>query len=72
MDVPEAGAPPSATTSLQQNDATEKSRDIEAFLELTWRQDDRLIKSDVARAVLAALLGLMVFTAIRWGALLHD
>jgi hypothetical protein len=70
MDVSEAGAAPPAPTSLQQNDATETSRDIEAFLELTWIQDDRLIKSDVVRAALAALLGLMLFTAIRLGALM--
>jgi hypothetical protein len=73
MDVSEAGAAPPAPTSLQQNDATETSRNSEAFLELTWIRDDRLIKSDVARAMLAALLGLMLFTAIRWGgALLND
>jgi hypothetical protein len=71
MDMSEAGDP-SAPTSLQQNEAIETSRDFETFLELTRIQDNRLIKSDVARAALAALLGLMLFTAIRWSALLND
>lgn len=68
MDKSEAGAAPSAPTSPQQN----RSRDIEAFLGLTSIQDNRLIKSDAMRAVLAALLGLMLFAAIRWGVLLSD
>ena len=68
MDKSEAGAAPSAPTSPQQN----RSRDIEASLVLTSIQDDRLIKSDAMRAVLAALLGLILFTVIRWGALLSD
>jgi hypothetical protein len=68
MDKSEAGAAPSAATSPQQN----RSRDIEAFLGLTSIQDNRLIKSDAMRAVLAALLGLMLFAAIRWGVLLSD
>jgi hypothetical protein len=66
MDKSEAGAAPSAATSPQQN----RSRDIEAFLGLTSIQDNRLINA--MRAVLAALLGLMLFAAIRWGVLLSD
>jgi hypothetical protein len=69
---PDPTAAPSAQTSRQQNEAAETSRDILVFLELTRKQDDRLIKSPTARAVLAAALGLMLFTAIRWSALLTD
>jgi hypothetical protein len=66
MDPSEAGATPSAATSLQPNEAIEPPREDDAVLELTWIQDDRLITSDVVRAALASLLGLILFSAIRW------
>ena len=66
MDPSEAGAAPSAATSLQPNEAIDPPREDEAVLELTWIQDDRLITSDVVRAALASLLGLILFSAIRW------
>jgi len=66
MDASEAGAAPSAATSQQPNEAIEPPREDEAVLELTWIQDYRLITSDVVRAALASLLGLILFSAIRW------
>jgi hypothetical protein len=66
MDASEAGAAPSVATSLQPNEAIEPPREDDAVLELTWIQDDRLITSDVVRAALASLLGLILFSAIRW------
>jgi hypothetical protein len=67
MDTSEAGAGPSAATSLQPDEAIEPPREDEAVRESIWIQEsDRLITSDVVRAALASLLGLMLFSAIRW------